>query len=216
MKHKYYRNFPFLICLFTIVQHRAIAQHSTTRAFVKLSRPEKWWAFTHPFIACKAFNLTVKAREASNEMMNDTILDHDGNGGQVDAFRHGYWMALLSQKISTRKAKKLGVAHEKGDYLAFKKHRMQEGMLPDSMASVMDLCNNDSGIAIGGRNKKLTKEELMSIIKQKVVSGEMHVLLKNGKGTYLTCDGNEIDMQLYLHQWNTPKCLVRSNRKEKH
>src|SRR5437870_936061 len=71
----------------------------------KPSCPEKWWAITHPFVACKAHKLSLKAREASHEMEHDSVLDHDADGGQVDAFRHAYWMALLSQHISPRKAR---------------------------------------------------------------------------------------------------------------
>jgi hypothetical protein len=188
----------------------SVAQQSP-EDFSKPSCPEKWWAITHPFVACKAYKLTVKAREASRKMADDSLLDHDANGGQVDAFRHAYWMALLSQNISPRKAKKLGVAHEKGDYKAFKKYRMEEGLLPDSMASVMDLCNNDSGIATGTANKELAENELKTLVKQKVLAGEMKILKKDKDKNYLTCDGAVIDPKKYLHQWNIPKCLVNSN-----
>src|SRR5437763_1189417 len=135
--------FLFSFSVLIILTQLSAAQQSPSNEFGKVSCPEKWWAFTHPFIACKAYKLSVKAMEATKEMMKDSTIDHDSNGGQLDAFRHSYWMALLSQKISPRKAKRLGKAHEKGDYLNFKKHRLEDGLLPDSMASVMDLCNND-------------------------------------------------------------------------
>ncbi len=209
-----YRKLLFFILL-VAVQPRSVAQQSTAKAFGKVSRPEKWWAITHPFVAGKAYKLTIKAREATKEMLNDSTIDHDSNGGQLDAFRHSYWMALLSQKISPRKAKQLGIAHEKGDYLAFKKHRMEDGALPDSMASVMDLYNNETGIAIGKTNKKLTETELKILIKQKVLSGEVKVLRKDKDKNYLSCDGAKIDLQQYLHQWNIPKCLADSNTNQR-
>src|SRR4051812_15529731 len=74
-----------------------------TKEKFHLSCPEKWWAFTHPFVLHKVYTMTIEARHASKEMMKDSTLDHDANGGQVDAFRHAYWMALLSQHIAPRK-----------------------------------------------------------------------------------------------------------------
>lgn len=177
----------------------------------KPSCPEKWWAITHPFIACKAHKLSIKASKTATAMLSDTSLDHDGNGGQVDAFRHAYWMALLAQHIAPRKARKLGKAHEKGDYIAFKKRRMEEGELPDSMASVMDLANNDSGIAIGMANEHLPEDALKDLVKEKVIAGEMKILKKDSSKNYLRCDGETIDISHYVHLWNIPKCLVSSN-----
>src|SRR5438105_3430445 len=97
--------FSLLIFFFLIAQ-QTTAKESSKIEFGKVSCPEKWWAFTHPFIACRAKKITIKAREASREMMSDSSLDHDADGGQVDAFRHSYWMALLSQQISPSKAKR--------------------------------------------------------------------------------------------------------------
>ena len=42
-----------------------------------------------------------------------------------------------------KKAVKLGIAHEKANLISFKKMKGdEEGVLPDSISSVMDLFNN--------------------------------------------------------------------------
>jgi hypothetical protein len=207
------------IIMFLFLQVENTYAQSAGESFFKLSCPEKWWAFTHPFVAHKAFKLSMEARKTAREMMNDSALDHDWNGGQVDAFRHTYWMALLSQQFAARKARKLGIAHEKVDYIAFKKNRKEDdsmnlqsnGELPDSMASVMDLCNNESGIELGSTHKNMTKEELRQAVKAKVLAGELKVLKKDKQKHCLNCDGAVIDIQLYIHRWNIPKCLVKSD-----
>src|SRR5438045_3039471 len=79
------------------------AQTNYREGFHRLSRPEKWWVIFHPFIDKKTFRLTQDARSAAGEIVKEQLLDGDENGGQVDAFRHAYWMALLSQHICWRK-----------------------------------------------------------------------------------------------------------------
>src|SRR5258705_12173330 len=92
---------------------KSFCQINYKSEFKKLSCAEKHWVFFHPFIAKKAFRLTQQARAASKEMLRSPLLDGDFNGGQVDAFRHAYWMALLTQHMCWRKARWLGKAHEK-------------------------------------------------------------------------------------------------------
>ena len=187
------------------------AQTNYRKGFHQLSRPEKWWVFFHPFIAKKAFRLTEKARSAAKEAVKNQWLDNDENGGQVDAFRHAYWMALLSQHICWRKARSLGNAHEKGNYLDFKKHRLEEGALPDSASGAMDLFNNKIGIEIGRMNKKLPEEELKSMVRDSILTGKMKVIFKNQYGEALDCDSKRIDPEKYRQQWNIPKCIMNSN-----
>lgn len=145
-------------------------------------------------------------------MESEKILDGDGNGGRIDAFRHAYWMALLSQKIKIKKALKLGMAHEKGNYLQFKKHQLEEGTLPDSMSSVMDLWNNKVGAELGYLNRELNKNDLKEKIMRAITIGEMRILKKDSMGNYLQCNLEVIDLNQY-RQWNIPKCLIGSEMK---
>jgi len=164
----------------------------------------------HPFIAKKAYRITLEARTVSKEMENDSLLDGDADGGQVDALRHAYWMARLSQEICWRKACSLGKAHEKGNYIDFKKHRSGEEIFSDSIAGVMDLANNKSGIDIGRNNISLPKDELRLLIISKIRSGEMKIILKDKKGNSLDCEQHVLDLKKYASIWNVPRCLVGS------
>ncbi len=198
-----------LYFLFSFQQ--ATAQSNYRKEFHRLSRPEKWWVFFHPFIAKKTFRLTEDARSAAKESASGGLLDGDENGGQVDAFRHSYWMALLARNICWRKGRWLGNAHEKGNYLDFKKHRLEEGALPDSASGAMDLFNNRIGIEIGRANKKSSIHELQTAVCDSIRSGKMKVIYKNGKNEPLDCVGKRIDPEKYRHQWNIPKCIMNSN-----
>jgi hypothetical protein len=200
-----------LFCLLLMPARELYAQENYGKAFHNLSRPEKWWVIFHPFVAKKAFRLTQEARNASKEMAKTQLLDGDENGGQVDAFRHAYWMALLSQQICWKKAYKLGVAHEKGNYLDFKKHRLEEGALPDSASGAMDLFNNKIGIEIGRADEHLSSAGLQKAVCDSILSGKMKVIFKNQNGEPMDCDSKRIDPEKYKRQWNIPKCIMNSN-----
>ena len=205
----------FLISVFRlfIFCKESDAQINYSNNFHQLSCPEKRWVVFHPFIAKKAFRLTQQARETAKEMMNNSLLDGDENGGQVDAFRHSYWMALLSQNICWRKARRLSKAHEKGNYKDFKKGRIEDGILPDSVSGMMDLFNNETGIEIGRKNKDLAKEELIRVVRDSVMAGRMKVIRKGKNGDPIDCEGNRINLHDFQHRWNIPKCLVESDFK---
>ncbi|MBL0103056.1 MAG: hypothetical protein IPP51_04470 [Bacteroidetes bacterium] len=182
----------------------------------RFSRPEKWWALTHPFVACKALKLSRLALAESKKMETDSLLDQDPLGGQVDAFRHAYWMALLSRHMSAKKALSLGRAHEKGNYLSFKKQKAdEEGVLTDSLMSVMDLRNNEVGTGIGLASLQAGADTtiMRAMIIQAILEGKLQIVLKDQQGNWLDCDGNKLNISVYLHRWYIPKCLVSSNKK---
>jgi hypothetical protein len=185
---------------------------SFTKKFKSLSAPEKWWVLTHLSVAKKALIISEQARIVSKEMEKDSLLDHDADGGQVDAFRHAYWMAKLAQQMCWHKALKLGIAHEKGDYKRFKKHMYEENSFADSAASAMDLYNNKVGLETGCKNK-LSDGELIILLRQKIINGEMKVIFKNSQRASVDCNGNIIDANLFRNKWDTPRCIVPSNRR---
>jgi hypothetical protein len=188
---------------------------SQTPSFKKLSCPEKRWVFFHPFAAKKAFRITVEARVVSKQMENDSLLDHDADGGQVDAFRHAFWMGRLAQEMCWRKAGRLGKAHERGNYLDFKKRRTGEETFTDSIASAMDVFNNNVGLEAGRKNKKLSSEEMKTLIVKKIRNGEMEIILKDRNGNSLSCERKILDLKMYSGIWNIPRCLTRSNEANK-
>ncbi|HET6990009.1 MAG TPA: hypothetical protein VFJ43_01745, partial [Bacteroidia bacterium] len=138
----------------------------------------------------------------------------DGNGGQLDAFRHAYWMALLTQKIPSRKAEKLGKVHEKGNYQDWKKGKEEDSLRADSMMCVMDLKNNRSGIEIGKSYRNDTaanKISLESQVLKAVKSGKLVIIKKNAAGQAIDENGRIIVLSQYNRKWFIPKILVRSD-----
>src|SRR5687767_10645799 len=120
----------------------------------KLSMPEKMWILWHPIAAIKVKKITGKCYTIYNKLPFEQRLDKYENGGRMDAFRHAFFMAAYAQRIRTRKIRKLGLRHEQANYKQFTQARYEEGEPPDSLASVMDLRNNEVGFVIGNLNKK--------------------------------------------------------------
>ncbi|MEI6864762.1 hypothetical protein [Flavicella sp.] len=198
--------FIFLINLF----HTSSAQNHK-QGFKNLSSPEKCWVIFHPFKAKRAYRISLQAQKTSDSIAKTTLLDQDKNGGQVDAFRHAYWMATLAKEIGKNSAKSLGKAHEKGNYKQFKKNQFEDGTHPDKPSSEMDLFNNNIGINIFKENKNVNKMELISLVIEKIKKGKLKILKKDIYGHYNDCNGKSINLKEYKGIWETPKCLINSN-----
>lgn len=178
----------------------------------KISCPEKRWAAFHPFIAKKSYVLTGDAFQAADSIKNSVTLDGDINGGQVDAFKHAYWMALLTQHIKWKKAVKLGKVHEKGNYRTYKKG-IRKGFAEthDKISSDMDLWNNKKGIEIGRALKETDRIIIQQVVIDSIHAGKMRVIKKNSSGHYLDCGGTVIPSDSLSGKWENDKCLVPSN-----
>jgi len=122
-------------------------------------------------------------------------------------------MALCARNMKSKKALKLGKAHEKGNYLDFKKGHEEEGILPDKSSMEMDLWNNNKGIEISEKYKNISKDSLKNIIIQALQQGEMKIIKTNFQGEYLDCNGNKIEIS--NGKWDNEKCLVPSNYRRK-
>ena len=181
------------------------------KEFKKLSRPEKTWVIMHPFAALKAAGISYNARKTADSLKTSAIMDGDADGGQVDAFRHAYWMAMLCRDIGWRKAYRLGKAHEKGNYLDYKKHRTEDGSLPDKAACDMDLWNNNTGINISLKHAKLSNDSLQKLVTAYVLQGKMKVIRKNAKGEFLDRDYRIIPSDSLRARWENDKVLDHSD-----
>ncbi len=173
--------------------------------------PEKWWIATHLCIAKKSWKISKEAREIANSYINSNVLDGDYDGGMVDAFRHTLWMAMLVQEIDPKAAEKLGIAHEKGNKIDFKKKILEESRLPDATSCEMDLRNNAIGLDIGIEYMGESQDTLISVVIFAVKTGRCWVISKNELGDFLDKDGNVIPEKDWKGKWNTPKVLVPSN-----
>lgn len=188
------------------------AQKSAVKAFCELSHPEKRWVFFHPFVAKRAWRITTEIRDLVALPALDSLLDGDRNGGQIDAFRHCYWQARLSQEMRWRKALRLGEAHEKANYLSYKKKKYEDGVVPDSVSSAMDRFNNRLGAKLGCENRAMTPADLQKLVIQYIKSGKAMKILKNSHGEYIDCQGKVLSPDTVRLEWNSPKCLVPSDR----
>lgn len=199
-----------LVLLFIFIQLNLNAQ-SIIKQFKMLSSPEKCWVIKHPFVAKKALKISNQTRSYVAELKDDTLLDADGNGGQLDAFRHCLWTALLTKEINPKRAKKLGDAHEKGNYKDFLKKRNEDGTIPDKASSQMDYLNNDIGIFIGNNYKEIQTDSLIKIIRKELLDGNLWIIKKTKTGQFIDCEGNIIDNSELIGKWENNKCLVKSN-----
>lgn len=194
-----------------LVQSTCYGQ-SLLRHFRELSCPEKKWTICHLFVARRAYRITQEARDATRQLERDSVLDQFKNGGQLDAFRHSYWMARLTQRIGARKSRKLGAEHEQGNFRTFEKSGYEDGRLPDKQSSAMDLFNNEKGIGIGLNNDNCSRSEIQNTIITNIRTGQMIILKRDSTGRFLDCEGRVVTEPAAGKTWDLPYCLVPSNQ----
>ncbi len=198
--------------LFIIISINSYSQ-TTVISFFDLSSPEKCWVVFHPCKAKNAFRISNETLRITDSVSSVKVLDNDINGGQLDAFKHSFWMARLSQEIGDKAALKLGKAHEKGNYHTFKKNQKEDGDVPDKSSSDMDLYNNNVGTKLGILNPDVSEKELIHIIINEIINGKMKILKKDPSGNFLTCDGMIISKESLKGKWENDKCLIFSDVK---
>lgn len=196
-----------LICLANLIY----GQDGKLKKFMDLSSPEKFWVIAHPFIASKALRISDRAKEVTQEESGKGVLDHYGNGGKLDAFRHAFWMATLGLAVNPRKAINLGKAHERGNERDFKKHRTEEGEIPDLIAVEMDLWNNQIGISIAKSNPDAVEKEIRKRVKERIKNGNCKIIKKGNQGNFLSEDNELITDEEWKGKWINKRCLVKSN-----
>jgi len=197
-----------VFCCFFAAVFKVSAQESNLNKFRRLSGSEKCWVIFHPFVAKKALIISEKTRIITKEIQQKNVLTGDGNGSQIDAFRHTFWMASLTQEIGKRRARSLGRKHEKGNYKDYKKRRLEDGVIPDKISLEMDLFNNEIGIKIGADSDALALEKE---VVEAVLKGVCKIIKKDGSNNFLDCEGNYIPAENLKGKWENKKCLVWSN-----
>jgi hypothetical protein len=197
-----------IMLLLVVFSNVLVGQNSSVGQFKKLSCSEKRWVIFHPFVAKKALQLSLEARTVTAELKQQKLLKVTGNGDQLDAFRHTYWMARLAQEIHWRKAKRLGKAHEKGNYQQFKKGKLEDDVLPNKISSEMDLFNNEIGLNFGKSNKeKELKNEVIKLVKE----GKCKILKTDADGNFLDENNKIIPIEEFKGKWENRKVLVDSD-----
>ena len=187
---------------------------SNWQRFKKLSCAEKTWTIFHVFKAKKAFLIAKEAQYISDSIAKTPLLDGDKSGGQIDAFRHAYWMARLHQEIGKRAAKSLGKAHEKSNYQQYKSNLLEDGEAPDKASSEMDLFNNTIGLTFTQKGISHPKDGLIYKIVNAILAGRLKVIKKDKNQNYLTCNEKLLSKKELKGKWENNKCLVKSNYKK--
>ena len=190
----------------------SVSSQSSLKDFFKLSGPKRTWVLFHPFKATKSLKISKETNRVADSIAKSGALDGDRSGGQVDAFRHAYWMARLTQEMGERAARSLGKAHEKENYLTYKKSKLEDGVVPDEISSEVDLYNNDQGIKLISKGSKVSKKGLIYRIINAIKSGKLKILKKDKKGNYLTCKGEVIAKEDLKGKWKNNKCLISSEK----
>ena len=163
----------FLFCI--MLSFQSLSQ-SNFKSFFDLSGPKRTWVLFHPFKAKKSLKISKEANKVSDSIKKTNLLDGDASGGQVDAFRHAYWMARLRQEIGKSAARSLGKAHEKENYQTFKKRKLEDGVVPDEISSIMDLHNNEEGLKLIKRRSKTSQKTLIYKIVNAIKAGKMKII----------------------------------------
>jgi hypothetical protein len=200
----------YIVCLIQPLE----AQNNTNLSNREISCQEKWWAIKHPFIAKKAFTLTRHSLAVTDSLRSNKSLDGNIDGGQLDAFKHAFWMATLVQDFKWKKAKSLGLAHENANYRSYVK-ASKKGLIDghDQVSSDMDFWNNEKGLAIGLACKCCDINLLKQIVLDSIQGGSMKIIRTNSKGGFLDNGGNVLPVENYYGKWMNDKCLVPSNVK---
>jgi hypothetical protein len=200
--------FLLFFALFLMIGCSPTLRHS----YAKLSSPEKNWVALHSLKAKRAFLISKEVEKVADSIAAENIIGDDNNGGHLDAFKHSFWMARLTQSIGINAALSLGKAHEKGNYLTFKKERLEDGWLPDKASSEMDLFNNSVGSSIGIHNKKVSRSILMQKVLDSLQNGKLRILNKDVQGNFIDCQQNRIPLDSLKNKWDTKKCLISSKK----
>lgn len=199
----------FILC-FLFVSKNAFSQ-SDLKRFFEQSSPIKTWIIFHPFKAKKSYAISLETNRVADSIAKTNALDKDIAGGQVDAFRHAYWMMRLKQEIGERAARSLGKAHEKDNYITFKKNKKEDGVVPDKISSEMDLFNNDVGLKLISKKSKLSKKVIINRIILAIREGKFKIIKKDSQGGFLNCSGDKLSKKQLIGKWENNKCLVKSN-----
>lgn len=190
----------------------SVQSQSVLSSFFQLSGPEKWWTMTHLFKARKAYRITHYVRTETAVLYRTQELDTFHHGGKLDAFRHAFWMACLGGKIGENASRKLGKAHEKGNYKAFKRGKTEDGVVQDATATAMDIYNNEAGLRIAEENNPVATSILQQRVIEAIKEGKMKIMKRDAQGRLTDCNGDVPAIsERKKTDWKLPFCLVPSN-----
>lgn len=197
-----------LVLLFVMVAN--LSGQSVLKKFKTLPLAEKRWVLFHLRHAKDVYALSIHCKQVSENQCNIQCVDSVSSGGTLDAFRHCFWMANLAQVYSEQFCRRLGQAHEKGNYQYYKKHKLEDNLLPDLASKRMDLFNNEVGIQIGEACQSCSDEELIFKVHDAIQTGQLLVINKTIAGAYVLENGDEVAPMLIKPLWDNGKTTIPS------
>jgi hypothetical protein len=195
-----------IACVFSMIFFQTFV-FSQKRIF----KYEVLWAFKYPIAACKIKKQWPIIMRHYELVKQSKVLDTLENGGRMDAFRHVYFMAYLINYVKEEKLRKLGIAHEKGNYHQFIRHQLEFSERPDSLACVMDLRNNEVGFELKKALTCFKPDSLAKLVIEHMKQGKAWYLKRNEQKNYVSCENEAINLSLYTNNWFIPKCLIPTN-----
>ncbi|MEM0996058.1 MAG: hypothetical protein AAGN35_03215 [Bacteroidota bacterium] len=199
-----------LVILFSCLLPAQLSGQGRWKRFWQLSGPERGWVIGHLWVAGKADRIARRALVLTDSVATAQGFAGSGNGDLQDAFRHGIWMAQLGQEIGLKKARKLGLAREKGQYQRWKRGKLGRNSGVDSTARAMDLWNNEKAFAIADRLPRANEAALTMAVLRDLEAGLFRVILRDAAGYYRDAGGSRILLNRLIDVWETPRCLVPS------
>jgi len=172
---------------------------------------EKVWVLLHPFSVKNAVSIVERTKTIVDSIQLKKNYPNTISGGEVDALRHAIGMALLSNRIGIKKSLWLGKAHEKKNKRDFKKKRLEDGELADSVSIQMDLFNNEIGANIGSQCKNCNEKLIIMRIIEAIQGGELMIVRMTKIGESLDFENNIIPSEQWRGKWNNSRVLVPSN-----
>jgi hypothetical protein len=194
------------VCIFSLIFYQTVGFSQ-----MRLTKYELLWAFRYPKAAFKIKKEWPLIMRQYKLVMQSKALDTLENGGKIDAFRHVYTMAYLLNYVNEDKLRKLGMAHEKGNYNQFLMHQLEFSERPDSLATIMDLRNNEVGFEIKKAFPIFNPDSLAKVVIKQIHQGKAWYLKRNNQKNYVSCENEAILLSNYANNWFIPKCLIQTN-----
>ena len=205
---RFMKKIILLIFFSLLVNQSDVQAQGLLKEFCRISYQEQLWVLKHPFIAKEAFQLSMRAREVSDSLMQLSYTDSIRCDGITDAMRHTFWMALLSSRFSTRKACKLGCAHEIANYENKTTTIPDSDCYHDSAATAMDIHNNQVGLRIGTVMKDTSEQAILNTVLDSIKEGNCVLIHKDERGNFLNQNNEPVSPSKLRNKWVTPRRLV--------
>lgn len=197
-----------ILFLFMLILSLNMNAQGAFKSFKRLGGPEKKWVLTHPFIAKKSWEASRLVLSVTDSLYTNKVLAGPLNGGEIDAFRHCFWLAVLSSEIGPERALRLARAHERTNFRNYQHAQKEEEYIPDRICSEMDYWNNSRGVEIWAKAPDADPAEWTKLTLSWLREGVLRTIQMDGEGNFTDCSGKVIPRAEWEGKWLNERCLV--------